>query len=271
MSLDAASEVLLVGCGKMGQALLKGWLDGGVVRHVTAVDPAGAPALAGEARVTLLSEAAMLPADYRADVIVVAVKPQYMDAAMPPYRALVERGTLLLSIAAGKTFASFERYFGPAAMVRAMPNTPAAIGRGVSVAVPNARVPDEGRALCDRLLRAVGAVEWAEDEAIIDLVTAVSGSGPAYVFLIVEALAAAGAKAGLPPEMAMRLARATIAGAGELVRLSPDSAEQLRKNVTSPAGTTQAALDVLMAPDGIQPLFDRAVAAAANRSRELAG
>jgi pyrroline-5-carboxylate reductase len=151
-----------------------------------------------------------------------------------------------------------------------MPNTPAAVGRGISVAVSNRHVDAAGRALCDALLGAVGSVEWVEDETLIDVVTAVSGGGPAYVFLLIEALAAAGMKAGLASVLAMRLARETISGAGELARLSSDSAEQLRKNVTSPAGTTLAALTILMAPDGVQPLFDRAIAAATARSRELA-
>jgi pyrroline-5-carboxylate reductase len=268
----SGSEVLLVGCGKMGQALLKGWLAGGVVAHATVVEPAGVAGFDGETRATFFADAAMLPPGYAADVIVLAVKPQYMDGAVPPYRDLVGRGTLVLSIAAGKTFAAYERYFGDAAaIIRAMPNTPASIGRGISVAVANRHVGAAGRTLCDALLRAVGSVEWVEDEALIDVVTAVSGGGPAYVFLLIEALAAAGAKSGLPPELAMRLARETVSGAGELARLSPDSAEQLRRNVTSPAGTTLAALTILMAPDGIQPLYDRAIAAATARGRELAG
>jgi pyrroline-5-carboxylate reductase len=155
-------------------------------------------------------------------------------------------------------------------VVRAMPNTPAAIGRGISVAVANAHVTGDQRALCDRLLSAVGSVEWVEDEGLLDAVTAVSGSGPAYIFLLIEAMAAAGEKVGLPAALAMRLARETVSGAGELARLSPESAEQLRKNVTSPNGTTFAALNVLMAENGMQPLFDAAIAAATARSRELA-
>jgi pyrroline-5-carboxylate reductase len=270
VSASAGPEVLLVGCGKMGQALLRGWLAGGVIGHATVVEPVGVSGFDDE-RVSLLTDPATLPAGYTADVFAIAVKPQYMDAAMPAYRDLVGRGTLVLSIAAGKTFKSFARYFGDAApIVRAMPNTPAAVGRGISVAVSNRHVDAAGRALCDALLGAVGSVEWVEDETLIDVVTAVSGGGPAYVFLLIEALAAAGMKAGLAPVLAMRLARETISGAGELARLSSDSAEQLRKNVTSPAGTTLAALTILMAPDGVQPLFDRAIAAATARSRELA-
>jgi pyrroline-5-carboxylate reductase len=272
VSAESAPEVLLVGCGKMGQALLKGWLDGRVIGHATVVEPVAANAFAGDERVRFLAGPAELPDQYAADILVLAVKPQYMDEAAPPYRDLVGRGTRVLSIAAGKNFASFAGYFGAeAAITRAMPNTPAAVGRGISVAIANARMDAAGRVLCDRLLGAVGSVEWVEDEALLDVVTAVSGSGPAYVFLLIEALAAAGEKAGLPPALAMRLARETVSGAGELARLSPESAEQLRKNVTSPAGTTHAALTILMAPDGVQPLFDRAIAAAAERARELAG
>jgi pyrroline-5-carboxylate reductase len=151
-----------------------------------------------------------------------------------------------------------------------MPNTPAAIGRGISVATASATVDDRQRALCDRLLAAVGEVGWVEDEALIDAVTAVSGSGPAYVFLLIECLAKAGVAAGLSEALALQLARETVAGAGELARLSADPPETLRENVTSPNGTTRAALDVLMAPDGLEPLMIRAVAAATRRSRELA-
>jgi pyrroline-5-carboxylate reductase len=157
------------------------------------------------------------------------------------------------------------------AIIRAMPNTPAAIGRGITVAAPNARVTPAQRQLADALLAATGAVEWIGDEGLMDAVTAVSGSGPAYVFLLAESLARAGAKAGLPADLAARLARATVAGSGELLRHSPLDAATLRHNVTSPGGTTAAALDVLMAADGLDPLMERAIAAAAKRGRELAG
>jgi len=151
-----------------------------------------------------------------------------------------------------------------------MPNTPAAIGRAITVACPNPRVTPPQRDLCDALLAAIGESTWVEDEALMDAVTAVSGSGPAYVFLLIEALAAAGVKVGLPADLALRLARATVAGSGELARLSPEIPARLRENVTSPGGTTRAALDVLMAENGLEPLFERAIAAATARSRELA-
>jgi pyrroline-5-carboxylate reductase len=175
-----------------------------------------------------------------------------------------------VSIVAGKTIAGIARGLGPAAVVRTMPNTPAAIGRGITVACANERVTAEQRRLCERLLAAAGESAWVEDEALLDAVTAVSGSGPAYVFLLIEALAAAAEAAGLPSALALRLARATVAGSGELARLAGESPAQLREAVTSPGGTTRAALDVLMARDGLVPLIERAVAAAAARSRELA-
>ena len=195
-----------------------------------------------------------------------------MDEVLPAYRRWAGPQTLFVSIAAGKTIGGIARHLGDnAAIVRCMPNTPAAIGRAITVACPNPRVAPAQRALCDALLAAIGESTWVEDEALIDAVTAVSGSGPAYVFLLIEALAAAGARAGLPPELALRLARDTVAGAGELARLSPrDAPARLRENVTSPGGTTRAALDVLMGETGLSDLLDRAVAAATARSRELA-
>jgi len=174
-------------------------------------------------------------------------------------------------VAAGKTIASFERHFGAAAaVIRTIPNTPAAVGRGITAMAANRNVSAAQMELARNLLAAVGEVVTVDDEALIDAVTAVSGSGPAYVFYLTECLAAAGEKVGLPAELAMQIARATVAGAGELMRVSGLPAETLRQNVTSPKGTTYAALQVLMAADGLQPLFDKAVAAATRRSRELA-
>ncbi len=173
---------------------------------------------------------------------------------------------------AGRTLAFLQSALPPhTAVVRTMPNTPAAIGRGITVAVPNAAVSAHQRDLAHRLMAATGAVEWIADESLMDAVTAVSGSGPAYVFLLAEALAKAGAAAGLPADLAGKLARATVAGSGELLHRSPFEASALRQNVTSPGGTTAAALDVLMAADGLPKLMERAIAAATRRSRELAG
>lgn len=269
---DTAGEVLLVGCGKMGGAMLQGWLERGSARRFVVVEPgSGTASFALRPEVVIHREAMALDLDLRPSVVVLAVKPQMMDEAIRHYGRFATPDTVFLSIAAGKTLAYFSRHLGAgAAVVRAMPNTPAAIGRGISVACPNAGASATQIALCDRLLAAVGEVGWVDDEKLIDAVTAVSGSGPAYVFLLIECLAKAGVSAGLSEDLAMRLARATVAGAGELARISGEPASILRQNVTSPAGTTLAALNVLMAPDGLEPLLTKAVAAAAARSRELA-
>lgn len=275
MSDPAAPKVpalLLVGCGKMGGALLAGWLKRGLARRLVVVEPG--PGAAGFARrpgVELLSDAAAIAPDFQPAVVVLAVKPQGMAQVLPPYRRFADAGALFLSIAAGKTLGFFARALGEAAsVVRVMPNTPASIGRGIAVACANARVRPPQRRIAEALLAAVGEVGWVEDEALLDAVTAVSGSGPAYVFLLIECLTQAGVAAGLPEALAERLARATVAGSGELARRSGESAASLRENVTSPGGTTRAALDVLMAVDGLDPLLRRAVLAATKRSRELA-
>ncbi len=255
----------------MGSAMLRGWLARGAAERFVVVEPAGAPAALSEAAgVSFYRAAEALPADLAPDAVVFAVKPQLVDAVVPAYRRWVRPQTLFVSIAAGTTIAGLARHLGDAAIVRCMPNTPAAIGRAITVACPNPRVGAGQRLLCDALLAAIGDSAWVEDEALMDAVTAVSGSGPAYVFLLIEALAEAGARAGLPADLALRLARATVAGAGELARQSSETPARLRENVTSPGGTTRAALDVLMAEDGLPDLFDRAVAAATARSRELA-
>lgn len=250
--------------------MLAGWLERGFAAgNVIVVDPDQA-ADRLPAQVRLLRSPEELPEDFIPDVVVLAVKPQVMDRVLPPYAAYP--GAVFLSIAAGKPLAYFARHLGAAtAVVRAMPNTPAAVGRGITVAAPNPIVTLPQRQACDALLAAVGEVAWVDDEGLMDAVTAVSGSGPAYVFLLVEALAAAAIEAGLPEDLAAQLARATVVGSGELLRQSPDSAAVLRTNVTSPGGTTFAALQVLMGEDGLQSLLTRAVAAATRRSRELAG
>jgi pyrroline-5-carboxylate reductase len=265
------STLLLVGCGKMGGALLRGWHAAGVARRYIVVEPQPLPAaLAALPGIEQLRDAAGISAGLRPDATVLAVKPQTLGDLLPAYRAIGADG-LTLSIAAGKTLTYFARQLGEGRpLVRAMPNTPAAIGRGISVACANKFVSTGQRDLAQRLLAAAGEVCWVEDEALMDAVTAVSGSGPAYLFLLVECLAAAGVAAGLPADLAARLALATMAGAGELARQAPESAAQLRENVTSPGGTTRAALDVLMAPDGLAPLLQRAVLAATARSRQLA-
>lgn len=273
--MSASRNILLVGCGKMGGAMLRGWLARGVAASdVCVVEPfaAAADALRSELSVTVVADAADIGQDFSPDIVVFAVKPQGMDDIVPAYSGYAETGAAFLSIAAGRTIAYFESHLGEqAAIVRTMPNTPAAVGRGITAAVANPQVTAAQRAACETLLEAVGDVVWVDDEALIDPVTAVSGSGPAYVFLLIECLAHAGVAQGLPAEIAARLARATVAGSGELARQSDDAAGTLRQNVTSPGGTTAAALDVLMADDGLGALMDRAVEAATRRSRELAG
>jgi len=255
----------------MGTALLRGWVAAGVASSCVVVEPAGVPAGFGSAAEILwYSSPQELPAGLRPDAVVFAVKPQTADEVVANYRSWAGPETLFVSIVAGKTLAGLARRLGRAAIVRTMPNTPAAIGRGITVACANPLVTIGQRQLCDRLLAAIGESAWVEDEALMDVVTAVSGSGPAYVFLLIEALAQAGQAEGLPFDLALQLARATVAGSGELARLSEESPAQLREDVTSPGGTTRAALDVLMAADGLEPLIRRAVAAAATRSRELA-
>jgi len=280
MSGLEGTRLILVGCGKMGGAMLRGWLARGMAPADVGVVEPNAAALGDLARLGDLAggglrhaaEPSGLPSDLLPHVVVLAVKPQMMDGAIDHYRHLVAGGTLFLSIAAGKTFNYFRAHLGEgAAIIRAMPNTPAAIGRGISVAVASEQATPAQRDLADRLLAACGEVAWVEEEALIDPVTALSGGGPAYVFLLMETLAEAGRKAGLPADLAMRLARVTVSGAGELARQSAEPAADLRRAVTSPKGTTLEALNILMAPDGLQPLFDRAIAAATRRSRELAG
>jgi pyrroline-5-carboxylate reductase len=269
----AIPGLLLVGCGKMGGALLRGWLDHGMARRYIVVEPEPNVAnVSSHPQVELLAAAEKIPMDFATGVIVLAVKPQTMLEVLPRYRRFAQNGALVLSIAAGKTLSFFARVLGErTAVVRAMPNTPAAIGRGIAVACANAAVAPAQRSLAERLLAAVGEVGWVADEALMDAVTAVSGSGPAYVFLLIECLTKAGVAAGLPDDLAARLARATVAGSGELARLSQEKAEALREAVTSPGGTTRAALDVLMAKDeGLETLLTRAVLAAAKRSRDLA-
>ncbi|HKM70294.1 MAG TPA: pyrroline-5-carboxylate reductase [Stellaceae bacterium] len=267
----ARGSLVLVGCGKMGSAMLRGWLAGNAASRFLVIEPEGVSLGLGSASLVEWHTAAdTLPGELVPDAVVFAVKPQVVDAVLPLYQRWVRPETVFVSIVAGKTLAGLSRHLGAAALVRTMPNTPAAIGRAITVACANRLVTQQKRRLCDRLLAAIGEAAWVEDEALLDAVTAVSGSGPAYVFLLIEVLARAGEAEGLPPDLALRLARSTVAGSAELARVSEDSPATLRDNVTSPGGTTQAALDVLMAPNGLEPLIARAVAAAAARSRALA-
>ncbi|MGH6736215.1 MAG: pyrroline-5-carboxylate reductase [Methyloceanibacter sp.] len=271
MTLRLAGPLLLVGAGKMGGALLEGWLKQGLDPATVFIqDPALSEAMRALAarHGIAANDAPELPAPPA--VILIAVKPDVTDRLLPEIEPMIGERTVVLSIAAGRTLASLSRYLPEtAAIVRAMPNTPVSVGQGMTVAVANANVTAEQRRECDALLSGVGEVIWLADETLLDPVTAVSGSGPAYVFLLAECLEEAGVAAGLPHDLAKRLARATVAGAGELLRRSELEPAELRKNVTSPKGTTAAALDVLMGKHGMQELFLRAVEAAAKRSREL--
>jgi pyrroline-5-carboxylate reductase len=268
---NLSGTILLAGAGKMGSAMLEGWLALGLPpEKIAALEPQPTSEITAWARHGLrLNPSPGAVGEVAA--VVVAVKPQTAPEVMPALVPFVGTATVVVSIMAGRTLRFLDGALPGAALVRAMPNTPAAIGRGITVAVANARVSSQQRELVHALLSAVGAVEWVSDETLMDAVTALSGSGPAYVFLLAEAMAKAGAAAGLPDALAATLARATVAGAGELLHRSPLDAATLRQNVTSPGGTTAAALDVLMANDALAPLMTQAIAAATARSRELAG
>jgi len=275
MTVRLERPLLLVGCGKMGGALLSGWLSSGIAGGgIVVVEPGpGADRFAAEGGVQVVTSAADLPPDLRPEVVVFAIKPQQMESVVPGFRHFAQPGCMFLSIAAGTTIGFFAEAIGAeAAIVRAMPNTPAAIGQGITVVCPNRHTSDDQSALALALLEAVGETHLVDDEALIDPVTALSGGGPAYVFLMIECLAEAGAEAGLPPDLAARLALVTVAGAGQLALRDDATPAELRRNVTSPGGTTQEALRVLMDErDGLQPLMTRAIAAATARGRELAG
>ncbi len=269
---DWPRTLALAGAGKMGGAMLRGWIEGGLdPAGVAVAEPNPSPelvALQGERGFKLNPAAPAAP-----DVLVLAVKPQALPAAAPTLQGLAGPSTLVVSVIAGKTIADLAARFPLAkAFVRVMPNTPAAVGRGAAAGAANAAVSAVQRGWTEKLMRAVGVFEWVADEGLIDAVTALSGSGPAYVFALVEAMAKAGEAVGLPADLAMRLARATVEGAGELMAREPATpAAVLRQNVTSPGGTTAAALGVLQAADGLDALMARAVTAARDRARELSG
>lgn len=269
--MTGAATIALIGCGKMGGAMLRAWIDTGIAAHTDVLEPHGLPSGLSSPAITLHPDAASFGrAARKPDVVVLAVKPQSMDEACAAIKPAVPAQALVLSIAAGKTIASFENIFGAAQpVVRVMPNTPAAIGKGISAAVANAHVSAAQRTLATRLMEANGKVEWLHDEKLMNAVTALSGSGPAYIFHLIETLAAAGEKIGLPPALAMTLARQTVIGSAALAEASPDTpASQLRENVTSPGGTTAAALNVLMNGE-LQEIYNHALTAAVQRGREL--
>lgn len=271
--LKFSEKLVLIGAGKMGGAMLSGWLSGGLdgtqVYLRDPNPPADMAKLVAEKGLKLNFSLDEIAAQ-KPRVVILAVKPQIMDAVLPELGALVQPGTLFLSIAAGVSLERLSDLLGgEAAIIRTMPNTPASVGKGVTAAIGNARVTDADRALCDDLLSSIGSVVWLSQEGEMDAVTALSGSGPAYVFALAETMAAAGEKLGLEPELAKQLARATVAGAGAMLDQMPDDAAVLRQNVTSPGGTTAAALDVLLGEDGLWQLMRTAMGAARARSREL--
>ena len=263
-------SIILVGSGNMGGALLGGWLSNGVsASQIHVLDPNPLPEMIkrfADKGVEHRREPSQLEIP---DVLVIAVKPQIMGEVLQSLKPLAGKNTMVISVAAGKTLSFMHQHLGSNILVRAMPNTPALVRRGITVACANPQVNDSQRQQADQLLGATGSIEWVEDEALMDAVTAVSGSGPAYAFYLVEALGDAAIRAGLPEGLARKLALETVAGAGELMMGSDLPPSRLREKVTSKGGTTQAALDVLMAHDGLGELMGRAVEAAAKRSREL--
>ncbi|MEO1695055.1 MAG: pyrroline-5-carboxylate reductase [Pseudomonadota bacterium] len=272
LHLPGDGPLVLLGCGNMGSAMLRGWLAAALAPgRIVVQEPQPSDDLAAmlDAYGVQLTDAYAGPAP---SVILAAVKPQVMDEVFPPVAQHATADTLVVSVAAGRTLASFEAHLPDVTgVVRTIPNTPSAIGQGMTVCVANAHVTAARREACTALLQAIGAVGWVEDEALIDVATGVSGSGPAYVFLMAEAMAAAGVKLGLPEPLAMQLAQQTIAGSGALMLAEMAAPDQLRRNVTSPNGTTAAALEVLMADsDGLAALMARGITASADRSRALA-
>ena len=269
--MSAKVEILLIGFGNMGQALVRGWLaKGRDPSSIQIVDPVPA-SRAAAAQLGVSATGDVGAAAQAADVVVLAVKPNQVAEVLPRCAALARTGAVFLSIAAGKTIREIGSSLGAdARVVRAMPNTPAAIGRGITALVANAAVSRGQRALCGELLAAVGAIAWLDDERHMDAVTAISGSGPAYVFLLIECFELAAVELGLDAALAKQLALATVAGASAYAADAQETPGELRRRVTSPKGTTQAALDVLMAEPGMRELLARATQAAARRSRELA-
>ena len=259
-------RIALIGCGKMGSALLRGWISSNVTKDIQVLEPGTLPAEFTGKVMHHKDSSHLKPAD----VFFLAVKPQVMSEVCTSIKHAVNADTLIVSIAAGQTISSFKNYFSAQQpVIRTMPNTPAAIGKGISVAVANENAHTRKND-AQLLLSALGSLEWIEDESLMDAVTALSGSGPAYVFLLIETLAKAGEKCGLSSDISMKLARQTVIGSAALAEADPkSSAIILRQNVTSPGGTTEAALKVLMAEKSMQDIFDRALAAATQRGKEL--
>ena len=260
-------HIILIGCGKMGGSLLQGWLDHNIEVNFTVIEPHDI-SVSNVQHFRSVEDA--VPSIKTADIVILAIKPQAMEALCNKLSPYLNANTTILSIAAGQSLKSLSGYFGAKQpIIRTMPNTPAAIGKGITVAIANAHIAQDNKQIADRLLKNAGKVEWVNDESLLDAVTALSGSGPAYVFYLIEILTNAGKKAGLPEKLAETLARETVIGSSALADEEKDvKAEVLRENVTSPGGTTAAALEILM--DGrVQELFNEALQVATDRSREL--
>lgn len=271
ISID--TNILLVGCGNMGRALLSGWLTRGVDhKRIRAVDlEAGAISSAQSLNVFASTELSKVLEEFDVDLVVFAVKPQNLEALLPAYRGLADGGAIFLSVAAGKLISFYEDILGKTVvLVRAMPNMPAAIHQGITALCPNSNVQSSQRKLVGDLMAAIGEIAWLEEEGLMDAVTAVSGSGPAYVFLLIEGLTEAGIEVGLEGELARQLAKATVAGAGAYAAQTEGDVAELRQQVTSPGGTTAAALEILMADDVFKSLLKQAVRAATDRGHKLA-
>lgn len=267
---DQMRSIALLGAGKMGFALLEGWLRGALKDSTFYIlEPTPHPALLKTAGPSVIINPPTAEIG-KVDVMVVAVKPQLLADVLPTVKSFIQKTTLVISVAAGKTTAEFEKTLGPQQpIIRAMPNTPATIGVGISALFANRQTSDHGRSVGEEVMSSVGEVVWLESEKDMDAVTALSGSGPAYVFLLTECMTHAGINQGLSPDLARQLAEATVSGAGALISASQEDPSKLRKNVTSPGGTTAAALDVLMGDDSLESLIDKAIDAASKRSKEL--
>ena len=262
--------LLLIGGGRMGSALLAGWREQGISQAVV-IDPAPEAARLAGPGVKVFTTPHDIPAGFTPEAVILAVKPQSAPKTLPSY-ARFGGHAVFISIMAGQTLHAIGQMLGVhAPIVRAMPNTPAAVRQGITVAVANHHVSQRQHKLADQLLAATGQAAWVQDESLLDPVTAISGSGPAYVFLLTELLEKAGLEQGLPPDLARLLARQTIIGSGALLAASPEDAEQLRIAVTSPGGTTERALAVLRADDAWPKSVPEAIAAATKRSQELQG
>ncbi len=269
-----SGRLVLIGAGKMGTAMLQGWLDAGITGdQVTIFDPAPPPETMAVIAQHAISHNPPVDSVEDIEAILVAVKPQMVDEVLPTMTGLASDKPLVVSVVAGKTIAAFRQHFGAATpVIRTIPNTPAAVGRGITAMAASDGVSARQSDLAMALLASLGEVVTVADETLIDACTAISGSGPAYIFYMTECMTEAAVELGLPADVAEQLARATVAGAGELMRATGTPAGTLRENVTSPNGTTYAALQVLMADaDGMKQLLIRATAAAERRSRELAG